>query len=80
MDADYASNDAPPPFAHSLFVMSTPRPGLAVIDAGLKALALDSGMPHVWNRPELTYAGASDEHGRLTATEGAQPVRLGERI
>jgi 3-hydroxy-D-aspartate aldolase len=84
MDADYARNDSPPPFAQSLFVlttvMSTPRPGLAVVDAGLKALALDSGLPLVWNRPELTYAGASDEHGRLVAAEGAYPVRLGERI
>ena len=84
MDADYARNHPPPPFAQSLFVlttvMSTPRAGLAVVDAGLKALALDSGMPLVWNRPELTYAGASDEHGRLVAGEGALPMRLGERI
>jgi D-serine deaminase-like pyridoxal phosphate-dependent protein len=66
MAADYASNDPPPPFAQSLFVlttvMSTPRPGLAKVDAGLKALALDSGMPLVWNRP------------------AAQPVRVRERI
>jgi D-serine deaminase-like pyridoxal phosphate-dependent protein len=83
MDADYARNDPSPPFAQSLFllktVMSTPRPGLAVVDAGLKALALDSGMPLVWNRPELTYAGAADEHGRLVGAEGAQAMR-GERI
>src|SRR5262249_39326370 len=56
-----------------------PRPGLAVVDAGLKALGLDSGMPLVWNGPELTFAGAADEHGRLVVAEGAQAIR-GERI
>jgi len=84
MDADYACNDPPPPFAQSLFVLttvtSTPPTGACWVDTGLGALALDSGMPLVWNRPELTYAGASDEHGRLIAADGTQPVRLGERI
>ena len=72
MDADYARNEQAPPFAQSLFVlttvMSAPRPDLAVVDAGLKALAFDSGPPVVWNRPGVTYAGASDEHGKLVIT------------
>jgi 3-hydroxy-D-aspartate aldolase len=74
MDADYARNEQAPPFAQSLFVlataMSTPRRDLAVIDAGLKALAFDSGPPVVWNRPGVTYAGASDEHGKLVIGGG----------
>jgi hypothetical protein len=52
-------------------VMSAPRRDLAVVDAGLKALAFDSGPPVVWNRPGVTYAGASDEHGKLVVSEGA---------
>ena len=55
MDADYARNSRPPPFAQSLFVlatvMSAPRRDLVVVDAGLKALAFDSGPPVVWNPP-----------------------------
>ena len=82
MDADYARNDAAPGFAQSLFVLSTvmsrAQPGIAVLDAGLKALAVDSGMPLVWQRPGLRYAGASDEHGKLTC-EGAVPA-LGEKL
>ena len=84
MDADYARNEQAPPFAQSLFVlttvMSAPRPDLAVVDAGLKALAFDSGPPVVWNRPGVTYAGASDEHGKLVITGGAEPPRLGEKL
>jgi 3-hydroxy-D-aspartate aldolase len=60
--------------------MSAPRGDLAVVDAGLKALAFDSGPPIVWNRPSVTYAGASDEHGRLVVTEGAEPLRIGEKL
>ncbi len=84
MDADYGRNQPAPPFRHALFVlatvMSVTRPGLAVVDAGLKALATDSGMPLVSGRPGVTYAGASDEHGNLVLSQDAEPVRLGEKL
>src|SRR5213076_2522003 len=71
MDADYARNEwaAPlPRFEHSLFVLATvmsrPAPDRAIVDAGLKASSVDSGMPGVWHKPGLVYAAASDEHGR----------------
>jgi D-serine deaminase-like pyridoxal phosphate-dependent protein len=82
MDADYARNADGPGFTQSLFVlttvMSTAVPGVAVADAGLKALAVDSGLPLVWQRPDLRYAGASDEHGKILC-EGARPA-LGEKL
>ena len=74
MDADYGRNldrggrrsDA---FEHALFVwatvMSRPNDERAIVDAGLKALAFDSGPPTVWDEPAATYERASDEHGRL---------------
>lgn len=84
MDADYARNDEAPPFEQSLFVlttvMSAPRGDLAVVDAGLKALAFDSGPPVVWNRPDVTYSGASDEHGKLVVSGGANSPRVGEKL
>jgi D-serine deaminase-like pyridoxal phosphate-dependent protein len=89
MDADYGRNldAAGAPFAtfrHALFVLSTvmsaPRTGVAVLDAGLKALAVDSGLPLVWDRPEVMYAGASDEHGKLTFEAGTTTLRLGEKL
>ena len=84
MDADYGRNTPAPPFKNALFVlssaMSVPRPGLAVVDAGHKAVAVDSGLPLVWNRPGVTYVGASDEHGNLALSAEAEPIRLGERV
>jgi D-serine deaminase-like pyridoxal phosphate-dependent protein len=84
MDADYARNTEAPPFAQSLFVlttvMSAPRGDLAVVDAGLKALAFDRGPPVVWNRPGVTYSGASDEHGKLAVSGGANSPSVGEKL
>lgn len=89
MDADYARNldaagEPVGTFRHALFVlssvMSAPRAGIAVLDAGLKALAVDSGLPLVWQRPDLRYVGASDEHGKLTVEPGAAGPRLGEKL
>jgi D-serine deaminase-like pyridoxal phosphate-dependent protein len=84
MDADYGRNQPAPPFANALFVlssvMSVPNAGLAIVDAGLKALAVDSGMPLVWNRAGIDYVGASDEHGNLALSADAVPLRLGEQV
>jgi D-serine deaminase-like pyridoxal phosphate-dependent protein len=84
MDADYARNEwaAPlPRFRHALFVLSTvmsrPRPDVAIVDAGLKASSVDSGMPMVWERPGLAYTHASDEHGWV---EGAPAPAYGEKL
>ena len=84
MDVDYARNEwaAPlPRFQHALFVLATvmsrPSPGAAVVDAGLKASSVDSGMPTVWGEEGLRYTKASDEHGFI---EGREPPPLGEKL
>jgi D-serine deaminase-like pyridoxal phosphate-dependent protein len=84
MDADYGRNDPAPPFQQALFVLSTvmsvPRPDTAVLDAGLKALATDSGLPLLWQREGITYVGASDEHGKLALGPDSIPLKLDERV
>jgi 3-hydroxy-D-aspartate aldolase len=89
MDVDYARNldESGHPistFRHALFVvstvMSTPRPGIAVLDAGLKALAVDSGLPLIWQRPDIRYVGASDEHGKLEVPSETGAPKLGEKL
>ena len=84
MDSDYARNQSPPPFAQSLFVlatvMSASRPGVAVLDVGLKAISIESGPPLVVDAPGWRYVSASDEHGTLAADPGAAPLRLGDKI
>jgi D-serine deaminase-like pyridoxal phosphate-dependent protein len=87
MDADYNRNlweEGWPRFEQSLFVltavMSVPAPDRAVVDAGLKASSVDSGMPQVHERPGVEYVKASDEHGVLRIAAGARAPKLGEKI
>ncbi|MDE2581012.1 MAG: DSD1 family PLP-dependent enzyme [Rhodospirillales bacterium] len=89
MDADYARNfdEAGQPvgtFRHALFVlatvMSAPQPSVAVLDAGHKAVAVDSGLPTVWQRPDIRYVGASDEHGKLEVGSETTMPKLGEKL
>jgi D-serine deaminase-like pyridoxal phosphate-dependent protein len=68
MDRDYASNEpdpAQPQFEHALFVKSqviSSCASHAVVDAGHKSHAIDSGLPAVHGRA-LDYANGGDEHG-----------------
>jgi 3-hydroxy-D-aspartate aldolase len=73
-----------PTFEQSLFVwstvMSAPAAARVVVDAGLKAHSVDSGMPLVVGFPGVTYTKASDEHGVLELQAGATAPRLGEKL
>jgi 3-hydroxy-D-aspartate aldolase len=87
MDADYAKNEwaAPlPRFQHALFVLATvmSRSGgtRAIVDAGLKASSVDSGMPSVWQRAGLRYIQASDEHGFIEIGPDTAAPALGEKL
>jgi D-serine deaminase-like pyridoxal phosphate-dependent protein len=88
MDADYGRNlgdDGQPvhAFRQSLFilasVMSRPVPARAVVDVGLKAHSIDSGMPLVVDEPGAVYTRASDEHGVIELSP-ALDWRLGRKI
>jgi len=87
MDADYHRNALAPDehyFEQSLFVlasvMSAPVRERAVVDAGLKAFAFDSGPPLVYGAPGLTYTKASDEHGVLAVASDAPLPQVGDRL
>lgn len=83
MDADYAANaadDGAPVFEHALFVKSqvmSRGPDRAVVDAGHKSHAIDSGLPTVWMAPDLSFSNGGDEHGVL---RGAGLPDLGETV
>jgi 3-hydroxy-D-aspartate aldolase len=87
MDVDYAKNDwtesGIPRFEHSLFVyatvMSRTRPDTAVVDAGLKASSVDSGMPLVADCTQAEFVRASDEHG-VIRLNGAPGFALGDKV
>jgi D-serine deaminase-like pyridoxal phosphate-dependent protein len=87
MDADYGRNALAPDehaFEHSLYVlcavMSVPGRERAVVDAGLKALAVDSGLPEVHAARGLRYAKASDEHGVLEVDPSQAQPAIGDRV
>ena len=88
MDADYADNELSanaPRFEHALFVKTqvvSRSSAHAVVDAGHKSHALDSGMPRVWQR-ELDFTSGGDEHGILRPKHGgaaADLPQLGETV
>ncbi len=89
MDVDYArdlSEDGGPyrDFEHSLFVyatvMSRPTKDRAVVDAGLKALSMDSGPPAPHRMPDVEYVRASDEHGKLLLHDPNRALRVGDKL
>jgi D-serine deaminase-like pyridoxal phosphate-dependent protein len=86
MDRDYGDNQPGSDdiaFEHALFVrttvMSRPTTDRAIVDAGLKASSVDSGMPDVWQRGDLRYVKAADEHGVLATASAAAPT-LGDQL
>jgi D-serine deaminase-like pyridoxal phosphate-dependent protein len=96
MDADYARNHTDAPFEQSLTLLATVislggapagTPALrAIVDVGLKAHSVDSGMPVIGGDvygnllPGLEYGRPSDEHGILVAREGGRLPGLGTKL
>jgi len=69
-------------------VISAPRPGTLICDAGAKCLGLDQGAHgncslkghgHVVGHPELTLTALSEEVGKM-AVEGVTDLQVGDRI
>jgi D-serine deaminase-like pyridoxal phosphate-dependent protein len=86
MDRDYATNvpgAGDVRFEHALFikttVLSATKPDVAIVDAGLKASSVDSGMPAVHSPKGLKYLKASDEHG-VIELEAGHKLELGDTL
>ena len=81
MDRDYADLEVAagvPRFEHALFVKArvvSRGAAHAVIDAGHKSHALDSGPPRLWQR-EGTWANGGDEHGIVRPAPGGSAAGL----
>ncbi len=89
MDVDYAKNlkadgSVGGEFEHSLFVyatvMSHPTKDRAILDAGLKALSVDCGMPVVSGMPDVEYIRAADEHGKLSLHDPQRALEVGTKV
>ena len=55
-------------------VMSHTKADLAVVDAGLKAQSIDSGLPVVYGLTDVKYFKCSDEHGVIKDPDGVLKV------
>lgn len=55
-------------------VMSHAKQDKAICDAGLKAQSIDSGLPVVYGRDDVTYVKCSDEHGVISDPNGVLKV------
>ncbi len=51
-------------------VMSHTKADKAIVDAGLKAQSVDSGLPVIYGRDDVEYVKCSDEHGVVADPEG----------
>jgi 3-hydroxy-D-aspartate aldolase len=55
-------------------VMSHAKADKAIVDAGLKAQSVDSGLPVVYGRTDVKYVKCSDEHGVVEDPAGVLKV------
>lgn len=55
-------------------VMSHAKADKAIVDAGLKAQSVDSGLPFVFGRDDVQYVKCSDEHGVVADPQGVLKV------
>jgi 3-hydroxy-D-aspartate aldolase len=55
-------------------VMSHAKADKAIVDAGLKAQSVDSGLPVIFGRTDVKYVKCSDEHGVVADPEGVLKV------
>lgn len=55
-------------------VMSHAKADKAIVDAGLKAQSVDSGLPVVFGRTDVKYVKCSDEHGVIDDPAGVLKV------
>ena len=61
-------------------VISHPTPTRAVVDAGMKCLSIDSGMPIIEGREDITYQTGGDEHGILHLKDTNEQLEIGQQL
>ena len=55
-------------------VMSHAKADKAIVDAGLKAQSVDSGLPFIYGRDDVEYVKCSDEHGVVSDPNGVLEI------
>ena len=60
-------------------IISTPRPGIAIGDAGVRAVSSLSGMPTVFDRPGVTVEAMDSDHS-VFKTEAGASLKIGDQV
>jgi D-serine deaminase-like pyridoxal phosphate-dependent protein len=85
MDTDYAANREAagmPPLRHALQALCSVisvHAGHAVLDGGLKAFAVDQGLPRILHAG-WSVKSISDEHCVVLRADGALPLEVGDKV
>jgi D-serine deaminase-like pyridoxal phosphate-dependent protein len=81
MDARYSTVEGLEKFGNALTVLTTilsvPRPGVAICDAGFKTVTFEFGNPVV-KMQGVEYLRPNEEHGHLKVTDAK--VKAGDKI
>ena len=60
-------------------IISTPRPGVAIGDAGVRCVGTLRGLPDVWDRPGVTVESMDGDHAVFKLTDG-ESLRVGDQL
>ena len=71
-------------YENSLFLLSTviskPQKGLAIIDAGMKSITMEFGLPMVISRQEMVLDKLSEEHGIIKIDLAHDDLNIGDKV
>jgi D-serine deaminase-like pyridoxal phosphate-dependent protein len=81
MDGRYLQVGVPfePALSALVSVISTPQPSLAIIDAGMKSISTDFGLPQTIDLGDSEVKYLSEEHGWIFLERGLQ-LQLADKI
>ncbi len=60
-------------------VISVPRRGIAIVDAGMKAISTDKGLPECVDNG-LKVIMLNEEHGYIDFTQSSSPLKIGSKV
>ncbi len=61
-------------------IISRPRPDRLIVDAGMKTLTHEFGLPRFKGRDDLELLGLSEEHGTVKPSDPSAAFKLGEKL
>jgi D-serine deaminase-like pyridoxal phosphate-dependent protein len=61
-------------------VISRPRPDRVIVDAGMKTLTHEFGLPRFKGREDLELLGLSEEHGTVKLKDPAVALQPGDKL